>query len=140
MDPEFSGTVASLPNPAAVRRYLARSPEVIELRQALSTGELADDATRQFVNSLMSDFQPGKRFHHEPAVAAVCVALETRAGNFAEEYTHDLAQLELAEMPTAIQVARLSLDERQRLSVTPPTGHVIEAHQTQQTPVQEAHN
>jgi hypothetical protein len=140
LDPDFSAIVGSLPTPAAVRRYLARSPQIAELRQALTTGELTEEATKEFVNTLMTDFQRGTSFSHEPALSAICVAFETRETNFADEYITDLARLELAELATAIRVARLSLEERRPFAKSRATGHVIGAHEAPQTPIQESRN
>ena len=135
-DAEFSTTVGLLPNPAAVRRSL-RSPQITEIRKALTSGQLTEEAIREFVNAKMHDIRPGQRFVHEPAIAAICVALEAIASHFADEFTNDLAKLEFAEMPTAIRIARLSHDERQRLKLWQSTGMAVETHERPQTPIRE---
>lgn len=135
-DTEFSATIGSLPTPAAVRRYLARSPHVAEIRRDLSSGNLTEAAVRGFITEMMRDLRPGERFVHEPAVAALCVALETNGASFAEEYTNDLANLALAEMPTAIRVARLSREERAR--TRQPTGPIVDTCDPTHAPAHEA--
>lgn len=125
-DADFLATIGSLPNPAAVRRYLARSAPVAEIQNELCSGRLTEEAVREAVTAMMRDLRPGERFVHEPAVAAICVALETSSAWFAEEYTNDLASLELAEMPTAIRVARLSREQREHLRMRQPSGPIVE--------------
>jgi hypothetical protein len=112
----LSDAVTCLPSPVAVRYSLLRSPEVAEIRQALRTGELVDEDIRHFVNQLMRDFQKGVRFCHEAALCAISVALERRETSFAAEYTNDLAKLQLAELSTAIRVAKQSAEARKRLA------------------------
>ena len=112
----FSDILACLPSPSAVRDYLARSAEVLDLRQSLKTGELTEGQIREFVGELMGDFKRGDRFTHEGALCAISVALERRETGFSDEYTKDLAKLKLAELSTAIRVARLSLAARSRLA------------------------
>lgn len=113
---DFEWTVGLLPSPSAVRNYLSRSKEVDELRKSIKTGEVTEADLRRFVGHLMDKFQTGQRFPHEAAISAVCVAIEPRETGFAEEYTNDLAALELNEMSTAIRVARISAKARSRLA------------------------
>ena len=49
---------------------------------------------------------------NETGLAALAVALETCPHEYAEQYLHDLAKLRLAEVGTAIRVARECLRER----------------------------
>jgi len=115
---EFAVRFSLVSNLRAVHRALQRSKEVEELRSALCTGEVTEETLSVFTTSLLKDFEGGKRFPHELALAAVAVALETRPTPFAEEFVLDLARLELAELPIAIRVARKACQERLAVSAS----------------------
>ncbi len=68
--------------------------------------------------ALLGNFECGKRFPYELALAAIPVALATRPTPFAEEFVLDLARLELAELPIAIRVAREACQERLAVSAS----------------------
>ena len=109
---DFSVAVGFHSNPAAVRRRLARMPEVAAIREALKQGAITEETIRRFVSHLTSDFVRGEHFAHEDALAAICVALEAQPTDFADEFLHDLARLKLAELSLAIRVARECVDRR----------------------------
>jgi hypothetical protein len=98
--------------PNALRRFLLRRPEIADIRNGLRDGAITEATIRDFVATLMKDFQPGKRFENELALAALAVALEKRPTDFAEEFLLDLAKLKLAEIPLCIRVARECLKQR----------------------------
>ena len=54
----------------------------------------------------------------ELALAALAVAVERRPTDFAEEFLHDLARPQIAEMGLAIRVARECLRHRTSVAVT----------------------
>lgn len=112
---EFAFRFSFISNPIAVHRTLQRSEDVENLRLALRNGEITEETLRAFSGTLLRELEHGKRFLHELAIAAIAVALETRPTPFAEEYTLDLARLDLAEMPIAIRVARKACQERLKL-------------------------
>lgn len=98
-------------------RALRRSPFVKELRESLATGEVTERGVRLFVARLMREFRPGVQFFHEPALAALAVALENRSTAFAEEYLLDLARLKhIAEMELAPRVAAASIKRWMKVS------------------------
>jgi hypothetical protein len=109
---EFALSVGFLSTAPALRRFLARSGEIRDIREGLRQGAISDDTLRRFVSSLLQDFQRDERFRHELAVAAVAVAIERRDTDFAEEFLHDLAHLKVAEISLCAQVARECLDHR----------------------------
>lgn len=112
---EFALSVGFLSTAAPLRRFLVKRSEVAAIRQALAQGAITDDVLRRFVSGLMSDLRPGERFAHELTLAALAVALESRATDFAEEFLHDLASLRVAEMGLCIRVARECLKRRTSL-------------------------
>ena len=109
---DFSVAVGFHSNPAVLRRGLARMPEIAAVRAALTQGAITEEGIRRFVSCLMEGFTRGKHFAHDDALAALCVALETRPTDFAEEFLHDLGRLELAELGMCIRVARECLKRR----------------------------
>ncbi len=115
---EFALSVGLLPTPSSLRRLLNRTKEVAEIRESLKQEAITDDTLRRFVSSLLQDFRRGERFVHELALAALAVAVERRPTDFAEEYLHDLARLQLGEISMAIRVARECLKHRIRVAET----------------------
>ena len=75
---EFALRFSFISDPRAVHRALRRSKDVEKLRSALRAGEVTEEALRVFSAALLGDFECGKRFPHELALAATAVALETR--------------------------------------------------------------
>jgi hypothetical protein len=108
----FVVSVGFLSTPGTLRRFLLRSREVREIREALLQGAIDDETIRKFVSGLLAGFRVGARFEHEIALAALAVVLERRATDFADEFLLDLAKLKLAEMPLCIRVARECLKEK----------------------------
>jgi hypothetical protein len=103
---EFALALGSLATPGAVRRFLRTADEVSAIRKALRNGAISEDTLREFVSTLMRDLRHGERFPHELSLAALAVVVETHPTNFAEEFLHDLARLQCAEMSLCIRVAR----------------------------------
>ncbi|HWE36573.1 MAG TPA: hypothetical protein VG406_08405 [Isosphaeraceae bacterium] len=103
---EFDLAIGFLPAPAALRRLLQRSADVRRVAGALRYGAITEGMIREFVASIVAEFRPGRRLDDDLALAALAVVLELRPTDFAEEYLHDLARLELAEMGTSTAVAR----------------------------------
>jgi hypothetical protein len=116
----FAARAGFLSTASASRRLLQRSPEVLAIRQALDNGTLADSEIRAFVDQLLKDLRPGVHFPHGLPLAALAVALEGKTTPFAEEYIHDLANLQVAEMALWSRVAREC--QRYRESLSPRTG------------------
>jgi hypothetical protein len=113
---EFALAAGFLSTPSALRHFLRRTKEVGEIGLALKQGAITDDTLREFVSRLMQDFQRGERFMHQLVLAALAVAVERRPTEFAEEFLHDLARLQVAEMTMAIRVARECLRNRMSLA------------------------
>ena len=113
---EFALSAGFLSTPGPLRRFLAKSREVAAIRQALKQGAITEETLRRFVAGLMSDLRAGERFAHELPLAALAVALETRATDFAEEFLRDLVSLRLVEMGLCTRVARECLKRRTSLT------------------------
>lgn len=94
--------------PSAVHRALELSDEVAQVRKALSQGEIDEESIRRFVSELLAELRIGRLFPYDLSLAALAVAIQSRATAFAEEVLLDLARLELAEIPMAVRVARHS--------------------------------
>lgn len=112
---EFDGSFA-ISTPQGLRRALARSPAVRAVRRDLSEGTITEATVRDFVGSLMRELKLGEHFLHDTALAAICVVLEPRATDFAEEFLHDLARLRLSELMMSVRVARECLKARMSLT------------------------
>ena len=109
---DFAVRLAFVSTGSALRACLQKTSEVAAVRDELRQGAISEQTIRQFVSRLMEDFRRGEHFVHENALAALCVVLERRFTDFAEEFLHDLARLQLAEMSLCIRVARESLKRR----------------------------
>ena len=109
---EFALAVGFLATPGAVRRFLRTADEVSAIREALRNGAISEDTLRKFVSVLMRDLRHGERFPHELSLAALAVVLEIHPTNFAEEFLHDLARLQRAEMSLCIRLARECVKHR----------------------------
>lgn len=105
---DFALRFAFISNARAVHRALQRNKHVQNIKDALRRGEITERAIQRFSTELIRELRHGELFPHELALAAIAVALEMRATSFAEEFVLDLARLEIAELPTAIRVARES--------------------------------
>jgi hypothetical protein len=114
----FALSVGFVSTPSSLRQILRRSKEVGQINSALKQEAIADDTLREFVSRLMQDFRRGERFRHQLALAALTVAVERRTTGFAEEFLHDLARLQIAEMSLAIRVARECLEHRVSVPAT----------------------
>ena len=112
----FALKFSFISNPRAIHIALQRSEDIEELRNALGSGVVSEEAIHAFSADLLKEFQQGKRLPNEFALAAIAVAFETRLTPFAEEFVMDLAKLKLAELPIAIRVARHACQERLKLS------------------------
>ncbi len=82
----FILSVGFLSTPGTLRRFLVRSREVREIREALRQGAIDEETIREFVSGLLAGFRVGSRFEHEIALAALAVVLERRATDFADEF------------------------------------------------------
>ena len=114
---DFDLSVGFLLPPRALRSQLQARQEVQDVIAALVNGGLKEHTVREFVTSLMGDFQNGERLPHDLTLAALAVALETRPTEFAREYLQDLADLDVAEMSSSIHVARECLKRRATLTI-----------------------
>jgi len=108
----FNFSVGFHHSPAAVRLSVLKTRDVRHLAAALRFGAVTETMIRDFVSSIVSEFSKGRRLPNDLALAAIAVVLELRPTHFAEEYLHDLARLNLAEMRTSINVARECLKNK----------------------------
>lgn len=95
MSEDFVLSLAFLSTPGPLRRALSRTQEVHAVREALVQGAITEDTIGRFVSDLTEDFHRGKQFLHEIPLAALAVAVETRATDFADEFLKDLSRLRL---------------------------------------------
>jgi len=95
-----------------MRRVLQASPYVRNVSDALYTGGITAEALREFASSVVGGFSVGRRLSNDLALAALAVVLEHRQSKLADEFLHDLAGLQLAEMSMSIRVARECLKHR----------------------------
>jgi hypothetical protein len=121
---DFAVAVGFHSNPAGMRRRLARMPEIAAVRRALDEGALTEESIGRFVSGIMADFRRGEHFAHEDALSALCIALETRPTDFAEEFLRDLASLKVAELSLAIRVAREC--RRHRAAIAPHVARTLD--------------
>lgn len=109
---EFFLEVGFLLPPAALRRHLQRLRWVRSIHVAVRLGAIRGEHVRAFATEATRDFRPGELLANEAGLAALAVALESCPYEFAEEYLHELARLRLAEVGTAVRVARECLRAR----------------------------
>jgi hypothetical protein len=102
---EFEVDVGPLVPAPLLRRRLLGMSEVRAVSKALSGQTLTDEDIGIHVSRLVREFQPGKRFEHDLALAALAVALETRATKFAQDFLETLSGFRLVEMPMSPRVA-----------------------------------
>ncbi|MBM4094160.1 MAG: hypothetical protein FJ276_32855 [Planctomycetes bacterium] len=104
--------------PDALHNALGKSAEVKIARTALARGEVTEDSIRQFVAELLDHLQRNIHFPFEIPLAAIAVVLETWNSVFAEDFVTGLSQLERAEMPMSIGVAKRSVRRQKMQSGT----------------------
>lgn len=115
IEDEFLVDYGLLGNPRALQSALARSSQIAGVRGALSSGELDEAGLRRFVGELLRELRIGTLFPYDISLAAIAVAIRSRPTPFAEEYLGSLAELELAELPMSIRVAREAKRVRRNL-------------------------
>jgi hypothetical protein len=98
-----------------LRGFLAGSVEVGAVRRALAEGSISTEDISEFVSELLKDFRPGRRFFGDVQIAAICVAIETLPGSFAEGFLSDLSTVDASETPLAPRVARIARAKRGQL-------------------------
>jgi len=103
---------ACLSTASALRDGLARTTEVLAVREAMEAGTLTEEMVRAFVSSLMGDLKKDESFAHDGELSALAVVLEPLDLPLAEEFLQSLARLQLAEMGMSIRVARECLKHR----------------------------
>jgi hypothetical protein len=119
LNPDFAVSLGVTTSPHSIRRALAGSPIVREVRQALRGGIVTEADIREFVDEISASFQKGVRFPYEAALAALAFVVETRKTEFADDFLIDLARLQrFTEFQFAPQVGALC---RQRWRQVPTT-------------------
>lgn len=109
LKPEFSLSIGVGLPANVIRRNLLRSEIVKTLRGAIRGGVVTEEEIAEFVTFCEAGFEKGKRFPHEPALAAIAVALENRKTDFVSCFYIDLCRLRnLREFEFAPEVAVLS--------------------------------
>lgn len=110
---EFLLSLGVLTSPRSAYRCLKRSESVRNVRDAITHGHVSESAIRDFVQKLSSQFETGVQFFHEPALAALAIAMESRSTKFADDLLLDIARLKSrAEFSLAPQVAGICLMNR----------------------------
>ena len=100
--------------PKAIRYILARTEECKQLRDLYCSGNLSEAALRRYIQDLLGEFVPNKKFPYDMTLSLIAVALEPLYKRFADEYLSILASLELLEMPLSIRVAESCLQIRHK--------------------------
>jgi hypothetical protein len=122
---EFELLYCFISTPAALYRSLKKSSFVDEIVVGMERGVITEAHIKSFTDSLMSSLRRGEPFKYDLAIAALCVVLERRATQFADEFLGDLASLELVEMKMSIRVARQCLAHRKEMTKTSRAEDVI---------------
>lgn len=99
----------------ALRSALQSHAVVSQLRADLISGALVHADIDNFVSRAMRNLSVGVRLEEDMALAALAVALEREASDFANEYIEELSRLRLSEMPNSIAVAELCRKSRTSL-------------------------
>lgn len=112
---EFLLSLGVINTAVAMRRCLLRSQFVKQINAELRSGAITEARIQRFVQRLSWQFVPGQLFFHEPALAAIAVALESRGSPFSDEYLGDLAKLNrISEFHLAPGVAVLCKKHRMK--------------------------
>lgn len=101
-------------NARTLRLLLRRNGIVRQLASRVADGSISDQEIEAFAGELIAEFDPGTRFPHQLALAALAVALESRYTPFAQRYLAQLGALRLEELRDCIDVARECLGHRER--------------------------
>ena len=105
---DFLVSLGTISSAEGLKRHLHRSEFVKAVGKALTSGEVSEERLRHFVSELMKSFKPGEQFFHDPVLAALAVALQSRYTPFADEYLLDLARVgRIVEFPLSPRVAQL---------------------------------
>lgn len=96
----------------ALRGALARSPEVLAVRDAMKKCSLDESSVAHFVADLLNSFERGTLFRHDLTLAALAVAVEATFSPQVDLFLDRLARLRIAEIPMASRVARLVQRDR----------------------------
>lgn len=109
LSPDFAIELGLGMSPNVIRRNLLDSDTVRQLRRAIHGGLVTEADIQHFVAEIERQFEKGRRFPHEPALAAIAVALENQRTEFVADFYIDLCRLRhLAEFEFAPEVAVLS--------------------------------
>lgn len=109
---EFSVDVGfELPTPA-MYKVLQSTPEFEKVQVGLRNDIIGRGEIQEFVDALMTDFQPGRHFGHSSALMLLAVALEQHHRDFAEAYLRHLSNLGVSGLQSASRMAEYCLSNR----------------------------
>lgn len=91
----------------ALYRALSKSKEVNELRLSIDAGTTTEAEIRDTAIGWLEHFKLGELLPYDLELAGLAVALEHNQSLFADAFITALANLRLAEIPSAVRVARL---------------------------------
>ena len=99
---------------AVLRAQVSRTDEYKALREMLRNGTLTEQTVEAFVSQLMMDFEIGVQFPYRATLATLIVLFENIPSDFAERLLRDFARLKLSEIRLVIDVAKESLQRKNR--------------------------
>lgn len=114
LNSEFAMLALTVGTPDALASIFRSRPEIEAIRQALSEGALGIEEIREFVSTLVQQFQPNQKFSYDYVLGALAVALENIPGKFADGFLNDLSSLSVREIPLSPRIARIAISERNR--------------------------
>lgn len=112
---DFIATVGYELPPEVMRLALRRMREYTLFQKEYRQGDITSDVLRECVQDLLGDFRRGEKFTFDASLAFLCVALESIFTPFATEFLEDLSKVHLVEMPLSPGVAKVCLEERNKL-------------------------
>lgn len=98
--------------PKPMRERLRRMPEYSEFRESLRMGTISEFKIRLFVQRLLDSLTKGEQFAHDIPLAFLAVGLEPEPNEFADRFIRELANVEVAELNYAAQIAKEVLHNR----------------------------
>lgn len=100
-------------SPNSFERLIRQNQTAIALGQAIhASPEPIDDEVDDFVQSLLDEFERGRRFKYDVTLATLAAVLDIVPTQFAGDFLNKLDQVQIAEMPLAPRVAQIALRNR----------------------------
>jgi len=117
---ELALGVSDIDAPADYRSALLDRPEVLEVREAILSGDVTEADVARWVAIRLQAFKQGEHFAHERAFCALVVALEAVPTPSAKGFIDNMAASQAHELSMLPKVANECLKARLEAKLDPP--------------------